>query len=368
MKAYIAGGCQEHGRNSFMIQGDRYSVLIDCGIMKGSEKKYPYLTNEQIKEIRYLFLTHIHKDHVGALDWLYQRGFCGTVYLSTETYEQMKLKPQNYVLLDPAHKNEIKVEKDFIIQFGRSGHCTGSLWFVLSFCGKNIVFTGDYCEDSRLYYCDCLRNTDAHLAFVDCAYGEKTATAEQNRRNLLKEIDHCFTKDKCLLLPVPENGRAFDLIDLLSSSCYAGKIYVDDILMKGIKKSKEWRNWIKPNTILQEVQELKENVINDACAILVADPQLKQENDQVLAQKVLEKNGEVLFTGHIDLNSYASILIHRENVLQLIYNVHENLQEALALCEKNHWSQIIFTHCDEELVIKNTTKYLNLKTREKIEI
>ena len=126
MKAYIAGGCYEHGRNSFLLEGSEYSLLVDCGTMQGSETPNPYLSKEQISKIRYVFLTHSHKDHVGSLEWLYQQGFCGKVYLAKETYEQMSVKPKEYVLLDISKQDTVRIENDLEVRYGRSGHCVGS--------------------------------------------------------------------------------------------------------------------------------------------------------------------------------------------------------------------------------------------------
>ena len=63
MKLYIAGGASEHGRNSFLVEGKSVRILVDCGLMRepnGSSR--PFLSDEQIENIDYLFLTHCHAE------------------------------------------------------------------------------------------------------------------------------------------------------------------------------------------------------------------------------------------------------------------------------------------------------------------
>ena len=80
MELYIAGGCSEHGRNCFLVKGENLSFLVDAGLMKEKpEVPYPDLTEEQIGGADYLFLTHAHSDHAGALPWLLKHGFRGVV-------------------------------------------------------------------------------------------------------------------------------------------------------------------------------------------------------------------------------------------------------------------------------------------------
>ena len=367
MKAYIAGGCHEHGRNSFLLEGNEYSLLVDCGTMQGSETPNPYLSTEQIAKIRYVFLTHSHKDHVGSLDWLYEQGFGGTVYLAKETYEQIPSKPRDYVLLDILEANTVKIEDNLEVTYGRSGHCVGSLWYMMCFDDKKVIFSGDYCEDSQAYICDVLRDVHVDMAFVDCAYGTKQGTALQNKERLDEHINECFNDGKHLLLPVPPNGRGLDLLKMVSTSKYGKNIVVDTLLKQRIEVTHESKHWLKDESLLQDVAVITECNFDNPTAILVADGQVRSEKNQILAQEVLQQEGKIIFTGHTDLNSYASQLVKQGQAELLIYSVHQNLQEALSLCEKNEWDKVILTHCSKELPVDDESKFLKLKSKEQVD-
>ena len=70
--------------------------LVDCGLMAGEEDGgYPYLTQEEIKRADYVFLTHSHADHTGAIPWLVEKGFHGNVVASKETLEQLPFEVRN---------------------------------------------------------------------------------------------------------------------------------------------------------------------------------------------------------------------------------------------------------------------------------
>ena len=73
MELYIAGGVGEHGRNCFFLQNGGDAILVDCGLMAGSDDPLPRLTESQIRKLKAVFLTHSHADHTGALPWLVYR-------------------------------------------------------------------------------------------------------------------------------------------------------------------------------------------------------------------------------------------------------------------------------------------------------
>lgn len=51
MELYIAGGVGEHGRNCFFLQNGGDAILVDCGLMAGSDDPLPRLTESQIRNI-----------------------------------------------------------------------------------------------------------------------------------------------------------------------------------------------------------------------------------------------------------------------------------------------------------------------------
>ena len=51
MELYIAGGVGEHGRNCFFLQNGGDAILVDCGLMAGSDDPLPRLTESQIRKL-----------------------------------------------------------------------------------------------------------------------------------------------------------------------------------------------------------------------------------------------------------------------------------------------------------------------------
>ena len=55
MELYIAGGVGEHGRNCFFLQNGGDAILVDCGLMAGSDDPLPRLTESQIRKLKRYF-------------------------------------------------------------------------------------------------------------------------------------------------------------------------------------------------------------------------------------------------------------------------------------------------------------------------
>lgn len=145
MRFYIAGGVGDQGRNCFYVQGGRHAFLMDAGTSTDGMDRVPDLTLEQIRSADYLFVTHSHRDHTGAIHFLEENGFTGQVLMSNQTYRQIHHKPLNTMILDSTAP-ELELSTDFRVIWGRTGHCAGAVWFLIEIEGKKLFFSGDYRE------------------------------------------------------------------------------------------------------------------------------------------------------------------------------------------------------------------------------
>ncbi len=75
------------GANYLLESGDT-KILIDCGLHQGGHyaetrnfNPFPY----NPKEIKAVFITHSHLDHIGLLPKLEKDGFNGTIYSTDAT-------------------------------------------------------------------------------------------------------------------------------------------------------------------------------------------------------------------------------------------------------------------------------------------
>lgn len=171
--------------------------------------RVPDLTAEQVARAEYLFVTHSHRDHTGAIGYFESLGFAGSVLLTNQTYRQMKEKPGNTMILDSTAP-ELELERDFSFRWGRSGHCAGSVWYDISCEGKKLFFSGDYRSDDSFYVCDDAEGKTADVAVLDAAYpGDRTGA--DMRRSVLDKILELVWRGKPLLLPVPHFGRGLSI-------------------------------------------------------------------------------------------------------------------------------------------------------------
>ena len=370
VKLFVAGGCSEHGRNSFLVSGDKITVLVDAGRMKEKpDKPFPEISPEMAKKIDYLFLTHSHTDHTGALKHLQELGFCGTLVASAAT---LKFLPEKYEGRTIALKDisspykEVSICDGLKLTFGRAGHCVGSVWYSLELEGKTILFTGDYEERSYAYDCDEIRGRYADLAVVDCAYGTAAEDAEAHWEALESALDAIVPLQKPLLFPVPSHGRGFDVMRLLAQRNVT--TVLAQSLIREYQDSDNREFWLKPSFV-EAMRSLKKKQIGDFrsdfervlqegamfprehldAAILVRDSQLVKEENRHIAVGVAAMGGRTILTGKQDPASFARQLLNEGKADFYRISVHQNIDEMKRLMAKNHFKKVVPYHCREQL-------------------
>ena len=340
MNFIVGGGVHEHGRNCFFVEAD-INYIVDCGIMRGAERPFPRLSSEQIKSAKYLFLTHMHEDHIGAFGWLVKNGFCGLVIASEETLHAL-----------PQYEKTLALPKAFgrvnlgevCIDYGRSGHCVGSLWYQIKTAGSNVLFSGDYCENS-LFNVDKIEGREAELAVLECAFGNAPYKREEQERKIIKFAREAL-RSGSLLLPVPKNGRAVDLICLLGSlKC---NFFVDSKLCNFFAAQEKNDYWI-PKAASAKIESLIYKPVNTGLhgAYFIADAQLATDEGKNTARDIIEGGGKILFTGHTDAGSEAERLLDGGFAEEIAFNAHSCMDDDAAIIARNKFARVVYNHCKD---------------------
>ena len=344
MELYIAGGVGEHGRNCFLVTFEKQSLLVDCGIMAGDKDPYPHLDDDMIRSAEYLFLTHSHADHCGALEWLYSKGFSGTVIASTQTFSQMKILPIKKLCLEESFPDGKGCLNSLNILWGRSGHCTGSVWYRFENNGGSILFSGDYTENTLVYRYDKIRDIFADKAVIDCAYGYDKTDYSEYCRALTERTLQLLKKYPLLVFPVPKYGRGEEILALFTANCINAEYYGDENFIKQLSASDPF--WKRKIPTMPRVCYSRKP---DKGIYFISSPQLNTPEAAELAEQLISKGGYAVFTGTIESGCLSEKLIKTGHGEFIRYPVHQGFNECSELCEKNHFSSVIAYHTKENV-------------------
>ena len=363
MKLYIAGGCSEHGRNCFLVKSKYVRFLVDCGKMKENpDTPYPELTRRQIEKAEYLFLTHCHTDHTGALLWLYERGFRGRVCASAETFRRIPGQIRNALVLEELGEagEKITLSDRFSLVWGRSGHCIGSVWLHFYINRKSILFSGDYSEESHVYRCDPIRDREADAAVLDAAYGTDPEDAAFHRERLLACMDRLQKEKATMLFPIPLDGRGNDLMQILTERGIP--VYAQEPVRRAAGHFPEERFWLQDTLAdrvnegtLQSTEELMTAVMEGGplpegpFGALLVDSQLWDRKNCEFAERFLELGGRIVLTGKQDPASFARALRDDGRAEAQRITAHQTEAEMLALKEKNRFGVTVPYHSRQVL-------------------
>ena len=339
MEFFVAGGVGEHGRNCFYVQGEKVRFLVDCGKMADTpEDPYPRLAAEQISGLNAVFLTHSHADHTGALPWLYENGFCGTVIAAAETLSQLPFAMQKSRALQELCPNGAGQLQDLSVRWGRSGHCAGSVWYRFTENGKSIFFSGDYTEDTQVYACDPIRNQYAYLAVLDCAYGLDETPYEAACDRLARETERLLSAHGLLLFPVPKYGRGLELLKRLSECLRGVSFSADALFLKNLSEQRAGGFWYRPVSIDAAVSPCDGQTRG---VVFVSDPQLRGEPARKIAEQVLARGGAAVMTGTLEKDSYSETLFRQGRMSLLRYPEHLNHPQFERLKRENRFVRAI---------------------------
>ena len=344
MKIKLAGGVGEHGRSCFLVSGARMSFLVDCGLMAGEREPYPHLTPDEIRTLDYVFLTHSHADHTGAMPWLEENGFKGVVAATNETLSQLKNQPAAVMTLD-----RLPLPDGMTLKCGRSGHCAGSVWYRFEIDGRAVLFSGDYTESSIAYDTDPIRGECADAAILDCAYASEKRTPDEMRADFLRIADKYIASGRPLLLPVPKYGRGLEIALLLHRAHPELAIYGDNHFAAQVESTKHDEYWFTRELKdgLAGVQPLPLSSVPQSGICFVSDPQLRSAEYESLARGFAAAGGGVVLTGTIEQDTGSARLSQDGLAVFSRIPVHSTASECDALVAVNSFDCVIKYHSAE---------------------
>ncbi|MFR2149667.1 MAG: hypothetical protein ACLS7Z_03405 [Christensenellales bacterium] len=307
MKLYLTGEPCTQQRHCYFVEGESASFIMDCGYQRcyrGDE--LPHLLPDQIRAARYLFLSHSHENQSGALPYLLSNGFTGRVVLTTETARQLPLGIDDPIVLEglSVPYAEAPLPGGISLTWGRSGHCSGSVWFRMAENGRSLFFSGDYYDCARVHARDPIEGISANLAVLDCDYGMQPGAASRDAQveALIEAISAALADGRPVILPVPRYGRGLGILTYICERLPETDIFADRHFMTELGHMDATALWVRPQVQDMLSGKFIRAIPEDFVALgvyFVCDPQLDDIKTRQPFRRPLICGGRVIFTGTV---------------------------------------------------------------------
>lgn len=228
--------------------------LIDCGLWQCArlcerQNHEPFPFNP--KEIKAVFATHSHVDHIGRIPKLVKEGFQGKIYSTIPTRDLSKIMLEDSQSLMEREAKEEKIpllyekkdverafdfwqgieygEKiainDFEFRFLEAGHILGSAMVEVFYKEKKIVFTGDLGNKSSDLLRPPERIQDANFLVMDSLYGDSVHEGESERKiRLERVIEDTMNRKGVLMIPAFSLERTQELLFEINNLIEQGRV------------------------------------------------------------------------------------------------------------------------------------------------
>ncbi|MGX7142637.1 MBL fold metallo-hydrolase [Enterococcus saccharolyticus] len=338
----MLGGCAEYGRNCFYVEVNQQAILFDCGVMNDETQRLPNLEKRHVEKLQAVFISHLHKDHVGALSFLAELGYQGPVLLSETTKDWLPftdtLQFVSFQTTQQAVWQQVTPNLKFI--WGNSGHVLGSVWYSVLFQEKQVFFSGDVSLTSPLYPVDAPPRLVYDVAFIDSG-------------NAGQLINNLGSKEEIRQLIAEESTLSFKIESKFTSKCVEILLYLFQTTKTNLFVDEAIEQWLhfhwkhRDNLLKQTQMDLQNLLASDRLQRAT-----KRENgvyfltkEQFLATKMEDSLNRIPFKNHLDTSDiyYVSTYL---GATKTIYFHNEactadtTLAEIIALNQTGNWKDV----------------------------
>jgi len=256
------GGVGTVTGSKYLIESDRASVLVDCGMFQGlkelRERNWQDPPFDQ-RDLNSVLITHAHIDHTGYLPRLVSQGFTGPVYCSQGTADLLKILLPDAGRLqeeDADYRNRhnltrhkpalpLYTEKDAFAAlklihalpntgeatevapgiragFRVAGHILGSSLVLVQIdgagvdrSGRRVLFSGDLGHYDQPIIQDPVAPSACDYLLVESTYGDRLHDPENPKDALTRIIKDAAERDSPVLIPAFAVGRTQELLYLI---------------------------------------------------------------------------------------------------------------------------------------------------------
>ncbi len=412
------GGSGENGRNCYLIEMADGYLLLDCGVKReiadGQVGFYPSVTKEIAGNIKAVFLSHCHEDHVAGLPLLYQLGYQGKVYGSPETIAEvsgfikkwMGYVEKNHGVLpyEPSMAERISFApvglgtqeiEGILVETGRSGHVLGGIWYLFAIAGKRILYTGDMCVEPGVLAFDQPGSCDG--AIMNAAYAGKRICQADQFASLQKSVESCAGAGGKVMLPVPPKGRGIEIAQFLGKQFAKSeiKVFVDEAVASSYRELARKDQWIQEGIlsefppciqVMASEQDRRQALACDGGAVyIVPDGMISTDLGLQYFQALKgDAANKVIISGHAATGTAGAGVLQetypKENGIRavgekVVFKVHMDDEDIRSMCNACGLKNVVLFHSDapmtenvKSLLKSDGIQAVTLEYPEKVEV
>ena len=242
----------------YLLESGKTKILVDCGLFQcpkvceaRSHEPFPFNT----AEIKAVFVTHAHIDHIGRIPKLFKEGFRGKIHSTPATKELAKIMLEDNLQLLKKTQNKEKYNGEaellfdetdlekaiqnwegveyheekkingFRVKFLDAGHILGSSMVKVEAENKKLVFSGDLGNPPTPLLNPSEKITDANFMLIESTYGDRVHEDRKERKIKIERVIEDAVKNKgVLMIPAFSLERTQELLFEFNSLVEEGRV------------------------------------------------------------------------------------------------------------------------------------------------